>query len=419
MTGSQPKNLLGEHAHDASTDESEPRAIWRSSRFSKRLRVVSGAALLIGATAALIVAIGTAMSGPSKTDPAGDAAPAATAPASRVLAGAVSDTVPAPGDEDKLPWQDTSLSRTVDWPPRDSPDLRVSPATGAAALLTDVSTGSIYLLTSSGEFRMIDVQLAPTSDADSNERWPSGSISLDRSLLAFPQRDEVVVINVTSGQVVRHPLPGPNEIALWLPDNTLLVEQEATNYLLNLDDGVANRQPYQGFHGVAGQGDDIVRIADGASPAIATWDDTGQSIAMQNLDLDSITSPDEWVSGILDSYGWRNGDLVARTVFADTGAFPSGEADITAVLDVETGDIVRTLVIPWGDSEADKIRCGPGGCPVRGWLDADTVIIETSIADDHGANSHRLLGWDIRTGALSRIMDLPISASITLGPLGD
>jgi hypothetical protein len=69
---------------------------------------------------------------------------------------------------------------------------------------------------------------------------------------------------------------------------------------------------------------------------------------------------------------------------------------VVVVADASTGRVVRTLLLPWGDS-ADP-RCGKGGCPVRGWIGRGTVIVESG---------KRLLGWNIDTGALSRVADLP------------
>jgi hypothetical protein len=69
---------------------------------------------------------------------------------------------------------------------------------------------------------------------------------------------------------------------------------------------------------------------------------------------------------------------------------------VVVVADPDTGRVVRTLLLPWGDPP--DMRCGKSGCAVRGWISQDTVIIESR---------DRLLGWNIHTGALSRVADLP------------
>jgi hypothetical protein len=92
-------------------------------------------------------------------------------------------------------------------------------------------------------------------------------------------------------------------------------------------------------------------------------------------------------------HGWQRDGLVARSAPAHHDL--ADRADVVVVADTATGRLVRTLLLPWGDPPG--MRCGKGGCPVRGWISPGTVIIESG---------DRLLGWNVGTGALSRVADL-------------
>ncbi|MEV4086934.1 hypothetical protein AB0J43_42385, partial [Nonomuraea fuscirosea] len=92
--------------------------------------------------------------------------------------------------------------------------------------------------------------------------------------------------------------------------------------------------------------------------------------------------------------GWQRDGLVARSAPAHDDR--RGRADVVVVAESATGRVVRTLLLPWGDPPG--ARCGKAGCAVRGWYGHDTVIVESG---------DRLLGWNIGTGALSRLTQLP------------
>lgn len=109
------------------------------------------------------------------------------------------------------------------------------------------------------------------------------------------------------------------------------------------------------------------------------------------------------LSGAVRGTGLRRGDLVAQTVRVD-GA--DGQADVVIVADVRSGRLFRALELPWSDS-ASRTRCGAGGCPVKGWLGDDAVLIHSVIYRSDGSERSRLLAWNIRTGAPTRVADLP------------
>ncbi|SEG73064.1 hypothetical protein SAMN05444920_10449 [Nonomuraea solani] len=225
----------------------------------------------------------------------------------------------------------------------------VTAVPGPVLALAEFGDGRIYALKSGGRIPL-DVKPPLTPN----------SLAPDGTMAAFPRKDEVVVVDLVIGQARRYPVPGANEVVLWRGER-LLVEQERANYLLDLATGEARRQRYKGFTGVAGFRD--LRIVSGKG---------GRTVIQENgsevpLDVRGITDgPGE--------HGWQRDGLVATSAAAHS-----------YLADAATGQVIRTL------------RCEKS-CPVRGWLGHGTVIVE---------NEGRLLGWNIATGALSRVADLP------------
>lgn len=137
---------------------------------------------------------------------------------------------------------------------------------------------------------------------------------------------------------------------------------------------------------------------------LTVWTSSGERVSETTVPLQQI-APGSTVmlSGSVWGTGWRRGELVAQTVRVD-GA--DGQADVVIVADVRSGRLVRALELPWSDSTSHT-RCGVGGCPVKGWLGDDAVLIHSLIYRSDGSERSRLLAWNIRTGALTRVADLP------------
>lgn len=284
-----------------------------------------------------------------------------------------SDIAPLPSGEAGLPALATALpQRWADLPV-------VNAVSGPVLALASFGDGRIYLMKAGGRIPL-DVKL----DNHGTPLMPN-SLSPDGTLAAFPLKDEVVVVDLVIGQSRRYPVPGLNEVVLWRGER-LLVEQAKANYLLDLGTGAARRQPYKGFAGVAGYRD--VRIV---SPEEGGWTVIREGGSEVALNVRDITDGGRMPVGVLGNHGWQRNGLVARSALARSGQ--AGQADVVVVADIATGRVVRTLLLPWGDPP--DTRCG---CPVRGWLGHDTVVVESGV---------RLLGWNIDTGALSRIADLP------------
>lgn len=359
--------------------EGAPRTgeLWRQgarSRVRRRWTVA-----VVAVTVAAVVVVGLAVS-PEPVE-RGIVVPPSATPATMISPAPSMDTAPPPSGEAELP----ALAAPL---PERWAGIPVKAAVpGPVLALAQFGDGRVYMMKSGGRVPL-DVEPADAADGEGGARLRPNSLAPDGTMAAFPGKDEVVVVDLVIGQARRYPVPGANEVVLWRGER-LLVEQREAGYLLDLATGKAWRQPYQGFTGAAGYRD--VRIV---SPDEGGWTVIRESGSEVTLDVRGITRGGGMPVDVPGHHGWQRDGLVAGSAPAhrDRGE----KADVVVVAEAATGRVVRTLLLPWGDPP--DTRCGKGGCPVRGWSGRDTVIVESG---------DRLLGWNITTGELSRVAELP------------
>ncbi|GGS50029.1 hypothetical protein GCM10010156_05930 [Planobispora rosea] len=320
-------------------------------------------------------------------------------------------------EEGRLPRLETALPERLST--HGAVSLSAAPMTRALALLQwsgEGGPGPVLALGDDGGLRALDgVKLTTPTDEDGNEQLPldDTALSPDGRRAAFPQRDEVVVVNLIDGTSRRWPLPGFNEIVSWRPDGvTLVVEQEERVFLVDSRTGRAERQPYPGFETVAGgePGTDVHRLSDAADlhrprttePAkteLTRWDASGNLLARESSRL-TVGTGERW------GPGWLRGGRIAWDVFGAGGPRHGGivEAEAIVVLDAATGRQSAALVLPGTDR-------WKGCCRVLGWYDEDTVLFAS-----RGGPS-RLLAWRVSSGELLRVADLPDGAAVALGDI--
>ncbi|MDP4500954.1 hypothetical protein [Nonomuraea turcica] len=380
MTDQRLRELFNDLAETLPEGASRAGELWRQGTRSRTRRRWTVAAAAATVTALVVVGIAVF---PEPVErgitvyPGVALTPTPTIPPTPAM-----DIAPLPSGEAALPTAATALpERWADIPV-------VTAVSGPVLALAEFGDGQIYVMKSGGRIPL-KVKLDDSVDADGNGGTPlkPNSLAPDGTMAAFPQKDEVVVVDLVIGETRRYPVPGFNEVVLWRGEQ-LLVEQGEANYLLDLATGKVRRQPYKGFTGVAGYRD--LRIV---SPGKGGRTVIQEGRSEVELDLQAITHGGSRPAGILGDQAWQWDGLVALSAFAQDDQ--AGGADMVVVADAATGRVVRTLLLPWGQS-ADT-RCGKGGCPVRGWI-SQGVIIESE---------DRLLGWNINTGALSRVAELP------------
>ncbi|MFG1968956.1 hypothetical protein ACGFJC_06500 [Nonomuraea fuscirosea] len=379
MTDQRLRELFGELAETLPEGSSSAGELWRlGTRRRARRRLTAAAAV---ATVAAVVVAGIVMT-PEPVERGVAVHPGGT-PVPMTPSAPPADVAPPPSGEAALPALATALpERWAGVPVRPS-------IAGPVLALAAYGDGRIYAMKAGGRVRL-DVKLDEAVDATGSPgpALVPNSLAPDGTMAAFPQRDEVVVVDLVIGQARRYRVPGFNQAVLWRGDR-LLVEQQAANYLLDLATGAAVRQPFKGFASAAGYGD--LRIV---SPGQGHRTLIRQGDRELRLDVRGITGQGRMPVRGPGDHGWQRDGLVARSAPAHDDR--RGRADVVVVAESATGRVVRTLLLPWGDPPG--ARCGKAGCAVRGWYGHDTVIVESG---------DRLLGWNIGTGALSRLTQLP------------
>lgn len=387
-----------------------PGSGWRRYRMA--------AAIAVG----LVVAVGAVVISREERPP--DPKPAAVPSATPVdgadlMVGPVPVDLIRPADERRLPILDSRLPHAVGAGVGQAVPLSTSPVARALALFQDMTPDNtrVIVLGTDGGWRWLDgVRLTNPVDADGNEQRALDATSLSPrgTRAAFAQRDAVVVVDLTTARSRRYTLAGYHEQVIWQPDeNGLYLVSETRTSHLDIHSGRFSPLPYHGMHLVAAHRDsaeavELLPSVDGRRPTLRRWN--GPDETPPDGFIDTIVGVD--LPGLRNWWGpgWRNGALIARATFYDN-LVPATPylVQAVAVVDANTGAVRRLLGFAPSPRAADRWR---GCCQVLGWLSGDTVLVTAA-----SGQQHRLLAWHIRTGDLSRVMDLPSHTLVALPDL--
>ncbi|MFG1778812.1 hypothetical protein ACGFIG_20595 [Micromonospora sp. NPDC049048] len=271
----------------------------------------------------------------------------------------------------------------------------VDPQTGVA--------GRIRVLGDDGVVRDLDVVTpAPTRDAEGNEAVPlkSGSLSPDGRTAAFAQTDGVIVVDLTTAAVRRHPLKGYLEHVLWSGDR-LLVGDNDTTYELDRATGAARKLPLSPWDAVTPDpaAPPNVPLELGGTPPNLTeirWTDDETQRTIGAVDFRALP-PGHRVDEFYGR-GWQRGDRVARAGWITTDTM--GGLEGVALLNARTRVVTHLL-----DLGRDRWK---GCCEVLGW-DRDGAVL---LRHDPGG----LLRWRPETGEVTGVTrNLPGTVSLPAG----
>ncbi|HWH01075.1 MAG TPA: hypothetical protein VNV66_17580 [Pilimelia sp.] len=379
-------------------------AAWtRAGRVRRRRRILTGAAAV---AAACVVAAGVSV--PLRAGPGPGTAPAPTGPTAPPTASmdppAVDRMPQRPGRRAIRPLPTTGAA----FRPAGARRLSQRPVTRAVAVVQPhgaphaARPEPLYVLDTDGSWARVDVvDLAFTRDAGNNKAAPlrPTSMSPDRRLIAVPQTDEVLVVDVTTAAVHRIAVPGFNEYVMWRSNETVLVAQ---------DDGARPRATFAvdwrartvtrvaaGLSVwdtvVSGPDGPVVELrgaadaAAGGKPVLTRWRlDRAAPVSEVPVD-DGALAPygvDTWHGPALRNGSDGGGGLVVRAGWGRAPAYHGIE--VVAVVDVHTGVVQRLLDL---GPDRQKACCEP-----LDWVDEHTVLLST---DREG-----LVTWDVRTGAV-------------------
>jgi hypothetical protein len=288
---------------------------------------------------------------------------------------------PAPPPTSPAPRPNTQLPLVVDIRQANLPKLSERPVRHALALVQpnsdDGSATPVLIIGDDGQLRILDnVTLAPPADPDGNAHQVLSptALSPDGRHAAFPQRDQMIVVDLTTARPTTIPLAGYNEFVRW-QDSRLIVERGATAVLV--DPTSPAPQPID--HPT---GNDLVSTAAPATSLlpgrIRVWPATDTALTGQ-------AATAKWTGP-----GWANSGRIARAAY-----LPERDMGAVLVVDQQTGATVHTHDLCRSAGPTDQCASAAG------WLDPDTVLITMH------SDPTRLLAWHLNLNTLTQLTEFP------------
>ena len=302
-----------------------------------------------------------------------------------------------------------AASTNPDWsrigsPPVDAPPISAAPLLAASLLFQPYgdpdgpNTVFAYGERPGGAWAWVrlDVELAHTQDAGGNRAIPldQNSLAPGGRRAAFAQTDEVVIVDLATGDVVRIPVPGLYEEVTWIDDRQVLMSSETTTVRIDAATRAVSSETFRGHSVTPPAGPSVpITTLDGDQnngPLMLGFPESGTSQRVDTL------SARPYQFNALVPRGWRYGNLVAQSAMGHDG---KGPADVVFVVNARTGVIRWLLDLGGGRNK--------GCCPVVGWHGPSEVLVRTE--------QEGLLVWNLTTGTVSRLA-APISGQMSLDP---
>lgn len=301
------------------------------------------------------------------------------------------DYGPFPGQEAQLPRLASKLPHEIAIDPARAVPLSTDPVGRALALFQVDGDDRVYVLGDDAQLRYLD----GASGLGTTVLKPDGTKA------AFPQRDRVTLVDLTSAAVRQVNVPGDNRRALWLGEQLLVVQDSAgrrsrrppENGVVAVDPGSgrAVSRPYDASGLVAGlaQGAPVLDVVNRTDRwLVRTWSDS--------TDTNVVPAPGIPIGADSHDPAWAHGGQVAMDLRAFSNQPAPDFTDRTEsvlALDANTGRTIGSLVLTAGD----PIPRPSGCCAVLGWLNQRAVLIGMSAEDGHW-----ILAWDPVTGQVFR-----------------
>ncbi len=309
------------------------------------------------------------------------------------------DVLPWPGAESSLAALETALPPAVFLGSVASP-LSGDPVRRALALFevghVDGAT-EVLVLGDDGRARRLDVvSLAPATDEQGSPRSAvsSRTLSPDGRRAAFPQRDRLLLVDLTTANVDVVPLPGFNVSVGWLGDRVVVAGSGAAAVVDVASLAVASA-PYSGHLVVASAtvGASVVELSGGGTKALGLRVWTGD--AHRDVEVAGLPAGSEW-SGL----GVRSGAAVAAQYGSSSLADPTRSI---AAFDAGDATLVRRLLVPLHPQSWSA---------VLGWLDERTVLVWRGDTDGW------VLAWNIASGHVHRVAEVTGDRAVVTVSLG-
>lgn len=379
-------------------------------------RAVALASLSVAAVVmAVLVAVGFVRTGDQSEGPVsppstpGDSTTLSPGPGRQTARPMTADLAQQPWTAarvDELGWLDIGLPRLLTGSTQDLPNLSEDPVHRAlVAVETQGDSTGIVVLGDDGAWRMVDVPLVRRRDSggySSRALWNT-SLSPDGRLLAVPQPNTVVVVDLTTGRYQTHRVPGFNETVRWSPDDRWLLlntEERPGGSLFDLADASVTHVPYGWLATFAPNGDIVDFASSDLGPAeLRTYPSIGER--------PTVVVNVAGVGGNIEGAGPVIGDAAVAGVGDSSGyTLPRGPADWpgVVVMDRTTGNPLALLPM---HNQGDVYQA-----VTLGWLDETTVLVYVPAhsPQDFG----HILAWNYESGQIQRISDIPARLGVSV-----
>lgn len=406
------REVLEQAADSAPLADSDlaPNAWYAAQQARRRARLLAAASVL------LLVGVGWAIS--ARLTQAPQTLPAVTttqtpidALPANVKGGLEVEQAASPAKEPELPRLSADLSTGLpqrlgfdpDATVRRFSDLGHLQNSAAAVLLRRVSGGyhPVVLLAAAGDaaasplsrYVELDSVLIKPFNAETPDPYVvlgPRVIAPDGHRLAFVQPGEVVGVDLLTGTVARVSLPATDSLSGgWTAGNTWFVVVG--------DSGQWRVDPFtQTVQPVAetvydGRGS-IRTTSSGSSPGLVTFDDDGVALYQREL---SPWLAEQWADTVTSSVAWS-----ATGTYLTPDSQAELESSYQGVVAAQPTGRPRLLVSP---QQGPTKQC----CTVLSWAAPTVVLYASRSSSAMGAESNRLLAWEVTSGRQWFVADLP------------
>ena len=304
----------------------------------------------------------------------------------------------------QLAWADLALPRTITGSGIGLPLLSQDPVARAlAAVTTQGSDGTgIAVLGDDGGWRLVDVPLTRVRDAGgySSPALSPQSLSPDGTMLAVPQPQELVMIDLSTGSTTRYDVPGLNKSVLWTPDGTgvlLTTEERDGGSLVDLDAVTVTHVVYGRLTTFSPDGT-ALKMSYAYPDQLRTYTADGRLLRVVN-------GVPIMAASLIDEGPVANGSALAGVYEAGGYTAPRSPQEWGGVLVVDENTADPLTLLPIHDY-GELVMTG-----VIDWLGDTTLLLR--VTTDASKQAH-LITWNYTTGDLQRVSTMPSDLVISV-----
>jgi hypothetical protein len=210
----------------------------------------------------------------------------------------------------------------------------------------------------------------------------------DRRRVVFAQSGAVVVLDGATGEARRVEVPDPFLTSAGFTPGSgwIIARSNREQWRVDPDGGAVQRLGVDGYAGAA-----LLRASPlGSQVVVFTASGTPAGTRSGPRVVEGTVGPT-----VTDADGWLASGVRLVSTAADRAGGTQG------VLAAEAGTMSRVVVLATPDGPAVPSGC----CTALGWGTQQLLLHRSD-----GPGTSRLLAWDVRTGSLQRVSELPLGS---------